>query len=207
MIRLILYFNQSKKFLSNSLLYFIGYAFAFLIPYIVNPILINNLDSNSLAILSKFGIVSSILISLSSLGLTGGLAVFAFKYKNEKFNKIILQIPLLFLISTLIFSFIFYVFSSTSFNWSYDIYIFLFLFVFFIANYNVIVSYFTVIENRIMVIMSYIVNASLIVFFVYIFILNPFNLNYVGRLLSLTIPPFLISSIFCSSITLIIDFK
>ena len=158
--------------------------------------LINHLDTNSLSIISKFGMIGGILVSLSSLGITGGLAVFAFEFKKENFNKIILTLPFIFLLSSFIFSFIFYFISNNTFNWTIDIYLFLFLFVFFIANYNIVISYFTVFEKKKIVVSCYIINTFLLITLVYLFIVNPFQLNYIGRLLSLTIPPFLFSSLF-----------
>ena len=141
-------YNKNKVFIQNTIIYFFGYVFAFLAPYIINPMLINHLDTNSLSIISKFGMIGGILVSLSSLGITGGLAVFAFEFKKENFNKIILTLPFIFLLSSFIFSFIFYFISNNTFNWTIDIYLFLFLFVFFIANYNIVISYFTVFEKK-----------------------------------------------------------
>ena len=138
------HYIKNKVFIHNTIIYFFGYVFAFLAPYIINPMLINYLDPNSLSIISKFGMVAGILVSLSSLGITGGLAVFAFEFTKENFNKIVLTVKTLFLLSSFVFSFIFYFVSINSFNWTIDVYLFLFLFVFFITNYNIVITYFTV---------------------------------------------------------------
>ena len=196
MYHIINHYHINKVFIHNTIIYFFGYVFAFLAPYIINPILIKYLDPSSLSIISKFGMVGGILVSLSSLGITGGLAIFAFEFKKESFNKIISTLPFIFLLSSFIFSFIFFFISNNSFDWTIDVYLFLFFYVFFIANYNVVVSYFTVTENKKIVVSLYIINTFLLISLVYVFIVYPFQFDYFGRLLSLIIPPFLISSLF-----------